>query len=74
LVSQSRANAPAGRVETIGDLLRPVALTVRLDPERYAKLSAYAAGFTPRRSFQAIMVAALDAYLAEQGQGKVAAR
>jgi predicted transcriptional regulator len=51
-------------------LLKPVALTVRLDRKRYAKLSAYAAGFTPRRSFQAIMVSALEAYLAEQAWGE----
>ena len=42
---------------------KPIALTVKLDPERYHKLLAFSARFTPRRSNQQIMVAALDAYL-----------
>jgi hypothetical protein len=40
-----------------------IALTVRLDPERYRKLAAYAAQFQPRKTHQEIMVEALDAYL-----------
>ena len=40
-----------------------VALTVRLDLERYQRLVAYGARFAPRRSNQEILVAALDAYL-----------
>jgi hypothetical protein len=42
---------------------RAIALTVKLDPERYHKLIAFGARFTPRRSSQQIIVAALDAYL-----------
>jgi hypothetical protein len=42
-----------------------VALTVRLDEERYRRLVAYGARFVPRRSHQDILVAALDAYLDE---------
>jgi hypothetical protein len=40
-----------------------VALTLRLDPERYRRLVAYAAGFVPRKTHQDILVEALDAYL-----------
>jgi hypothetical protein len=40
-----------------------IALTVRLDPERYRRLVAYAAGFVPRKTHQDILVEALDAYL-----------
>jgi len=40
-----------------------IALTVRLDPERYRRLVAYAAGFVPRKTHQDILVKALDAYL-----------
>jgi hypothetical protein len=40
-----------------------VALTVRLDQERYRRLVAYAAGFIPRKTHQEILVEALDAYL-----------
>jgi len=42
---------------------KPIGLTVKLDPERYHKLLAFSARFTPRRSNQQIMVAALDVYL-----------
>jgi hypothetical protein len=40
-----------------------VALTLRLDQERYRRLVAYAAGFVPRKTHQEILVEALDAYL-----------
>ena len=50
------ASAPHGTKDTI-------ALTVRLDPERYRRLVAYAAGFVPRKTHQDILVEALDAYL-----------
>jgi hypothetical protein len=40
-----------------------IALTVRLDPERYRRLVAYAAGFVPRKTHQDILVEALEAYL-----------
>ena len=45
---------------------KTIALTVKLDPERYHKLIAYGSRFTPRRSNQHIIVAALDAYLARE--------
>ena len=40
-----------------------VAVTVRLDEERYHRLVGYGARFTPRRTNQEILVAALDAFL-----------
>lgn len=52
-----------GREETPGSLMKPVAMTVRLDQERYERLSEYAARFVPRKSFQAIIVAAIDSFL-----------
>ena len=64
-VAACKAAPPAERYQTLGDLMKPVAMTVRLDPERYERLSEYAGGFVPRKSFQAIIVAALDAYLDE---------
>jgi hypothetical protein len=45
---------------------KSIALTLRLDPQRYGRLSEHAARFAPRRSFQTIIVTALDAYLDEQ--------
>jgi hypothetical protein len=50
------STVPHGTKETI-------ALTVRLDPERYRRLVAYAAGFVPRKTHQEILVEALDAHL-----------
>jgi hypothetical protein len=40
-----------------------VAVTVRLDEERYHRLVGYGARFAPRRTNQEILVAALDAFL-----------
>jgi hypothetical protein len=40
-----------------------VAVTVRLDEERYRRLVGYGAQFTPRKTNQEILVEALDAYL-----------
>ena len=40
-----------------------IALTLPLDPERYQRLIAYGAQFTPRKTNQDILVEALDAYL-----------
>jgi hypothetical protein len=57
--SLSTVNTPAHRPS------KPIALTLRLDPARYARLNAHAARYTPRRSFQAILIEALDAYLDE---------
>jgi hypothetical protein len=59
------ATAPAAPAEPPNRPSKPVALTLRLDAVRYARLNAHAARYTPRRSFQAIIVAALDAYLGE---------
>ena len=44
-----------------------VAVTVRLDHDRYHKLVGYGAQFTPRRTNQEIFIAALDAFLAKEG-------
>jgi hypothetical protein len=40
-----------------------IAVTVRLDAERYKRLIAYGARFAPRRKNQEILVEALDSYL-----------
>jgi hypothetical protein len=56
--SPPAADIPHGAKDTI-------ALTVRLDPERYRRLVAYAAGFVPRKTHQDILVEALDAYLGQ---------
>jgi hypothetical protein len=40
-----------------------VAVTVRLDQERYHRLVGYGTRFMPRRTNQEILVAALDAFL-----------
>lgn len=50
------ADVPHGTKDTI-------ALTVRLDAERYRRLVVYAAGFVPRKTHQDILVEALDAHL-----------
>jgi hypothetical protein len=42
-----------------------IAVTVRLDPARYQRLMAYKARFPRRIKNQEILVAALDAYLAQ---------
>jgi hypothetical protein len=52
------AALPAGPKETI-------AVTVRLDAERYRQLVSYGARFVPRRTNQEILIAALDAFLAQ---------
>jgi hypothetical protein len=41
-----------------------IAVTVRLDAERYRQLVSYGARFVPRRTNQEILIAALDAFLA----------
>ena len=65
LVASLKTNVPAAPTKPPVRPSKSVALTLRLDPARYARLSAYAAQYTPRRSFQVILVAALDAYLNE---------
>jgi hypothetical protein len=42
-----------------------IAVTVRLDAERYRRLVSYGARFVPRRTNQEIFIAALDAFLAQ---------
>jgi hypothetical protein len=54
--AQSTPGMPRGTKGT-------VAVTVRLDEERYHKLVGYGARFTPRKTNQDILVEALDAYL-----------
>lgn len=56
-VSASEPRAPKGTAGTI-------AITVRLDPERYEKLKLH--GVRTRRTNQDILVQALDAYLADR--------
>ena len=55
----TEATLPRGTKDT-------VAVTVRLDEARYHKLVGYGARFTPRRTNQEILVAALDAYLSAE--------
>ena len=40
-----------------------IAVTVRLDPDRYRRLVSYGARFVPRRTNQEILIAALEEYL-----------
>ena len=42
-----------------------IAVTVRLDAERYRRLVSYGVRFVPRRTNQEMLIAALDAYLAQ---------
>ena len=42
-----------------------IAVTVRLDAERYRQLVSYGARFVPRRTNQEILIAALDTFLAQ---------
>ena len=65
LVASLKTNVPAAPTKPPECSSKPVALTLRLDPARYARLSACAARYTPRRPFQAMIVAALDVYLDE---------
>jgi len=46
-----------------------VAVTVRLDPDRYRRLIPYGARFAPRRKNQEIFLGALDAYLVKVENG-----
>ena len=55
----TEAPLPRGTKET-------VAVTVRLDQERYHRLVGYGARFTPRRTNQEILVAALDSFLSNK--------
>ena len=55
-VEKTQAPIPKGTKDTI-------AVTVRLDEERYRRLMAYSTQFVPRRKHQEILVEALDAFL-----------
>jgi hypothetical protein len=63
--------APAQTREPPLEAARPpraketIAVTVRLDAERYRQLVSYGARFVPRRTNQEILLAALDAFLAQ---------
>ena len=56
--SGEASNVPRGTKDTI-------AVTVRLDKQRYQRLVSYGARFAPRRTNQEMLVEALDAYLAQ---------
>jgi len=66
-VGARSTQAPA--MEHTGDTSSPrgttgtIAVTVRLDPDRYRRLVSYGARFVPRRTNQEILIAALDEYL-----------
>ena len=62
LIARKGKAKPAGTQNT-------VAVTVRLDEERYKRLIAYGAQFAPRRKNQEIFVEALDAYLDRKAKG-----
>jgi len=75
LLARKGEAAPAGTAahteSHAGDTPMPqgtrgtIAVTVRLDPERYQRLVQYGARFVPRRTNQEILTAALEAYLAQ---------
>ena len=68
-VPAGTASAPAQTIEPTRDTPIPkgttgtIAVTVRLDPDRYRRLVSYGARFGPRRTNQEILIAALDEYL-----------
>jgi hypothetical protein len=45
-----------------------IAVTVRLDPELYIRLKSYGVSFRPRKTNQALIVDAIQAYL-DQAKG-----
>lgn len=65
------AGAPTHTIEPTTEAALPkgtkdtVAVTVRLDAERYRQLVSYGARFVPRRTNQEILITALDAYLGQ---------
>ena len=75
LRARQGAAVPAGRPEhgrkPAPDATLPpepketIAVTVRLDTERYRQLVSYGARFVPRRTNQEILLAALDAFFAQ---------
>jgi len=75
LLARKGEAAPASHRAPTSDATEPpiprgtkdtVAVTVRLDHDRYHKLVGYGAQFTPRRTNQEILIAALDAFLAQK--------
>jgi hypothetical protein len=64
-ISLRNANAPAAPAEPPNRAPKPIALTLRVDPERYTRLCTHATRFTPRKSFQSIITEAIDQYLGE---------
>ncbi len=65
------ASSPASERSAVGmprGTKGTVAVTVRLDEERYRKLVGYGARFTPRKTNQEILVEALDGYLERVGE------
>ena len=56
-------NAPAAPAKSPDRLSKPIALTLRLDPERYTRLCTHATRLTPRKSFQRLILEAIDGYL-----------
>lgn len=68
LIARKGEAAPAASVASSAPVIPrgtkgTVAVTVRLNEERYHKLVGYGARFTPRKTNQEILVEALDAYL-----------
>jgi hypothetical protein len=67
IVRKGEAAPAASRMQSAPAIPRgtkgTVAVTVRLDEERYHKLVGYGTRFTPRKTNQDILVEALDAYL-----------
>ena len=61
--AHGREHAPG--VELSQGIKETIAVTVRLDAERYRKLVRYGAQFVPRRTNQEILIVALDAFLAQ---------
>jgi hypothetical protein len=77
LIARKGEAVPASPPQTVAPESTPakprgtkgtIALTVRLDPERYRKLAAHAAQFQPRKTHQEILVEALDAYFEQMAQ------
>jgi hypothetical protein len=71
LLARKGEAAPASPAAPLPALHEPLgtkettAVTLRLDRERYRQLVSYGARFMPRRTNQEILLAALDAYLAQ---------
>ena len=64
-ISLRNANATAASAEPPDRAPKHIALTLRVDPERYTRLCTHATRFTPRKSFQKLILEAIDGYLDE---------